>query len=220
VLRRGRQALALPDEGPPEYPTPPGNVPVGFFVLLNMQGSQTLPALISISTLIICVRIIYRRTRAMQDDPVVRKTISYLVHEVARLFRRRFEDEARAHGLTLTQWKVIAQLQRQPDITQVALAGCIDSDPMTMSGVLDRLEKRGLILREPDPNDSRAKLARLTPEGLALYSTAKAVGVRMYEAALAGLSEEERAALTDALDHIRSNLNDMPAGPAEKDASR
>lgn len=154
----------------------------------------------------------------MQNDPAYGRSIGYLVSETARLFRRRFEDEARAHGLTLTQWKVIFQLQRQPDITQRALAENVASDPMTMSGVLDRLEKRGLIAREADPADSRAKRVRLTPEGEALYATTKAVGSRMHEAALTGLDAAQRAALAEALETIRTNLNDPSVFAAEKDA--
>ena len=68
-------------------------------------------------------------------------SIGYLVHEVARLFRRRFEDEARIHGVTLPQWRALAEIHRQEGISQVSLAGCIDTDPMTLSGILDRLEK-------------------------------------------------------------------------------
>ena len=62
--------------------------------------------------------------------------IGYLVHEVARLFRRRFEDEARIHGVTLPQWRALAEIHRQEGISQVSLAGCIDTDPMTLSGIL------------------------------------------------------------------------------------
>ncbi|MBD8066329.1 MarR family transcriptional regulator [Devosia sp. PTR5] len=154
---------------------------------------------------------------AMQDTSTSQVTVGHLVNDVARLFRRRFEEQARAHGLTLTQWKVIAHLYRQPQITQVALAGHVDSDPMTMSGVLDRLEKRGLIEREPNPTDSRAKLARLSPAGTQLYSTAKAVGTQMHASALAGLDERRRQALVASLETIRNNLNDMPAQPNVKD---
>src|SRR5215467_11928088 len=89
-------------------------------------------------------------------------SIGFLVHEVARLMKRRFEDEARVHGVTLPQWRALAEIAQSGGISQVALASCIDTDPMTLSGILDRLEKRGLIERYADPNDSRAKLARMT----------------------------------------------------------
>src|SRR3569623_2369527 len=100
------------------------------------------------------------------------KSIGFLVHEVARLFRRRFEDEARTHNVTLPQWRALIEIFKNEGISQVSLAGCIDTDPMTLSGILDRHEKRGLVERYPDPNDSLAKLARLTEERSSQVRTA------------------------------------------------
>ena len=143
------------------------------------------------------------------------KSIGFLVHEVARLFRRRFEDEARTHNVTLPQWRALIEIHKNEGISQVSLAGCIDTDPMTMSGILDRLEKRGLIERYPDPNDSRAKLARLTESGVELVDTARSIGREFYENALAGVSDLERARLVAGLTRIRANLNNMTAEEKE-----
>ena len=143
------------------------------------------------------------------------KSIGFLVHEVARLFRRRFEDEARTHNVTLPQWRALIEIHKNEGISQVSLAGCIDTDPMTMSGILDRLEKRGLVERYPDPNDSRAKLARLTDEGSALVRTARQLGRELYENALAGLNQAERDRLSAGLILIRNNLNNMTAEEKE-----
>ena len=142
-------------------------------------------------------------------------SIGYLVHEVARLLRRRFEEEARIHGVTLPQWRALAEISRNEGIAQVALAGCIDTDPMTMSGILDRLEKRGLIERYTDPNDSRAKLARMTANGEALVATARNVGRGLYEHSLEGLSPAEREQITAGLLRIRDNLSRMNAEQKE-----
>ncbi|MEO8756191.1 MAG: MarR family transcriptional regulator [Devosia sp.] len=137
------------------------------------------------------------------------KSIGYLVHEVARLFRRRFEDEARIHGVTLPQWRALAEIHNKEGISQVSLASCIDTDPMTLSGILDRLEKRGLIERYTDPNDSRAKLARLTADGAELVSSARNVGRELYENAVLGLSAAEREQLADGLRTVRDNISNM-----------
>lgn len=146
------------------------------------------------------------------------KSIGFLVHEVARLFRRRFEDEARIHGVTLPQWRALSEIYLSQGISQVALAGCIDTDPMTLSGILDRLEKRGLVERYSDPNDSRAKLARLTDAGADLVNTAKNVGRELYENALVGLDERDRDTVAAGLRCIRDNLNRMDLTAEEKEA--
>ncbi len=137
--------------------------------------------------------------------------LGYLVHEVARLMKRRFEEEAKWHGITLAQWRALAQVATHDCISQRELADQIDADPMTVSGVLDRLEKRGLIERYPDPSDSRAKLARLTPAGEELFRTARQFGLAMYENAIAGLSAEERGALQSGLEKMRDNLSGQRA---------
>jgi DNA-binding MarR family transcriptional regulator len=155
---------------------------------------------------------------AHQDHPQLEKekSIGFLVHEVARLFRRRFEDEARTHGVTLPQWRALVEIYKSEGISQVSLAGCIDTDPMTLSGILERLEKRGLVERYPDPNDSRAKLARLTTDGAHLVTTARDVGRELYDNAVSGLSQAERDRVAAGLIRIRDNLNNMTT--AEKEA--
>lgn len=148
-----------------------------------------------------------------EHDFKAQAPLGYLVLEVGKLLKRRFEDYAREHGVTLAQWRALAQIERQGDepITQRALAEAIDADPMTVSGILDRLEKRRLIERYPDPSDSRAKLARLLPDGAELVRSAREVGLSMYQTAIEGLSPEERDAMKSALCKMRDNLSGQTA---------
>lgn len=141
--------------------------------------------------------------------------LGYLIYEVSRLWKRRFEEEARLHGITLPQWRTLAQLSKNHRISQAALAALIDTDPMTMSGILDRLEKHGLIERVPDPDDSRAKQAQLTPKAVELVASAKNIGLGLFERALQGVSEADRAILTDSLTCMRNNLAGLVAEEKE-----
>ena len=140
-----------------------------------------------------------------------RAPMGYLIHEIARLMKRRFEDEARLHDITLPQWRTLSQIVLNEGVTQAQLASNIDVDPMTMSGILNRLEKRGLIDRFPDPVDSRAKLARLTAEGQALFETARTVAITMYESALEGVSKADQDVVVAALSKMRENLTGQTA---------
>jgi DNA-binding MarR family transcriptional regulator len=153
----------------------------------------------------------------MPHSPTSHSTLplGHLVAEVAKMMKRRFEELARGHGITLPQWRALAEISTKTGITQVALAGYIDTDPMTLSGILDRLEKRGLIERSADPNDSRAKLAVATPAGLELVRNVREVGLGLYEQATAGLSADERGQLTAALTRMRDNLQAMNAEQKE-----
>lgn len=137
--------------------------------------------------------------------------IGYLVSEVSKVFRRRFEDVAKQHDLTLPQWRVLKELSLENGLAQVTLATLVDADPMTLSGILDRLEKRELVRREPAPNDSRAKIVRLTATGQTLFETAKALGTELYEMAVEGMSAAELQATAAGLIRMRNNLNGVAA---------
>lgn len=149
------------------------------------------------------------------EDYKTRAPLGYLIHEVGRLMKRRFEEEARLQGITLPQWRTLGQIAKNENVTQAALAALIDADPMTMSGILDRLEKRGLIERYADPADSRAKRARLTAEGQQLFDTAKTIGLAMHEAALEGVSQADRDTVASVLSCMRDNLTGQPADQKE-----
>ncbi len=136
----------------------------------------------------------------------IKSSWGYLIHDVAKLLKRRMEDEAKDHGITLPQWRTLAQISLGNDSRQTTLAAAIDADPMTMSGILDRLEKRGLITRIPDPTDSRAKLAAVTPEGQAVVDNARDVGRGVLASAMNGLSVEDQATLKTLLTKVRDNL--------------
>ncbi len=141
--------------------------------------------------------------------------LGYLIHDVARLLRRRFDVHAREHGMSLPQWRTIAQLQRAGELSQVSIANLIESDPMTVSRMVERMESLGLVERVVDPRDSRAKLVRLAPAAHAVFEQMKSVGQAVYADALAGLSAAELVMLTDALQRIRNNLN--AENPAESE---
>lgn len=141
----------------------------------------------------------------------VKAPLGFLVHEVARLMKRRFEDEARRLDLTLPQWRTLNQIAMDEGVTQAQLAANLDVDPMTMSGILNRLERRGLIDRLADPADSRAKLARLTPAGERLAETARAVGLAMYQSAVEGISAHDQQLVLAVLSTMRDNLSGQTA---------
>lgn len=136
--------------------------------------------------------------------------LGYLLHDVARLMRRRFDEHARAHQLTLPQWRALGQLSQSDSLSQVTLAGLVEADPMTMSGIIDRLESKNLVERVPDPDDNRAKLIRVTPEGHALAVEMKELAGPIRDRAMAGVSPEDIEATIRTLSQIRENLNAQP----------
>src|SRR5258705_10124236 len=82
-------------------------------------------------------------------------TLGFLLHEVARLLRRRFEQNARGSGLTRSQWQVLAYLAKNEGINQSGLADLLEIEPITLCRIVDKLQARGLVERHPDPSDRR-----------------------------------------------------------------
>jgi DNA-binding MarR family transcriptional regulator len=86
----------------------------------------------------------------------------------ARVTRRLIELERpilEKRGLTMWGYIVLTHLERADAPTQLALAAAIGHDKTRIIGLLDALERDGLITREPDPNDRRARIVRLSAKG-------------------------------------------------------
>src|ERR1700753_3110120 len=86
-----------------------------------------------------------------------------LLNDVARLVRTRFDQRARARGMTRAQWVILARLSRQPGMSQNELAGICEVEPITVGRLVDRLEARGLVERRPDRADRRVNRLHLLP---------------------------------------------------------
>ena len=71
-------------------------------------------------------------------------TLGFLLHEVARLLKRRFEQNARGSGLTRSQWQVLAYLAQNEGIHQSGLAELLEIEPITLGRIVDKLEAQGL----------------------------------------------------------------------------
>ena len=136
------------------------------------------------------------------------RTLGFVLNDVARLMRKRFEQRARAAalGLTRAQAAVLAHLARQEGINQAALAQLLELEPITLARLLDRLQAAGLIERRSDPKDRRAHLLELTESAYPLHDRLCALAAEEREDALAGVAEADRGRLLDLLIEMKANL--------------
>ena len=136
------------------------------------------------------------------------RTLGFVLNDVARLMRKRFEQRARAAalGLTRAQAAVLAYLARQEGINQAALAQLLELEPITLARLLDRLQAAGLIERRPDPKDRRAHLLYLTAAAYPLLDRIFELAAEVREDALAGVAEADRGRLLDLLIEMKANL--------------
>ncbi len=146
----------------------------------------------------------------------VRKHFGYVVHDLARQLRRHFETAAQHYELTLPQWRAIGQLSLTNGVSQVELAALCDTDPMTISGVVERLESKGLVRREADPDDSRAKIVMITDKARAMVQEMKELAEEVYVQAFDGIDEHERATTLRVLNKMSANLSGQRAPSKEE----
>ncbi|MEU4169815.1 MarR family transcriptional regulator [Streptomyces sp. NPDC026665] len=104
-----------------------------------------------------------------------------------------FTVAAASENLTASQGKTLNVLRRGPAAMR-ALATTLTCDASNMTGIVDRLEKRGLVRREPSPTDRRVKNVVLTTEGRRVIEVIRAK-MDTTRAGLDRLSEEERDTL-------------------------
>jgi MarR family transcriptional regulator for hemolysin len=139
----------------------------------------------------------------MEADP---PTLGFLLHDVARLLKKRLEQRSRGSGLTRSQWQILAYLAQNEGINQKRLAELLDIEPITVGRIVDKLETLRLIKRNPHPTDRRRWLLHLMPAARSKLQQAGEYGDATRREALAGVSEEDRQRLLRTLQALKQNL--------------
>jgi MarR family transcriptional regulator for hemolysin len=135
-------------------------------------------------------------------------TLDFLLHDVARLLKKRFEQNSRGSGLTRSQRQVLTYLAQNEGINQARLAELIEIEPITLGRLVDKLETLGLIERYPHPTDRRTWLLHLMPAARSRLQQAGEYGDVTRREALAGVSEADRQCLLMTLDAMKANLTE------------
>ncbi len=136
----------------------------------------------------------------------IKPTLGFLLHDVSRLLRKRFEQRAKDIGLTRSQWQTLAYLSRCEGTKQAGLADQMEIEPITLARVVDKLCERGLVERRTDARDRRIKRLFLTDVSRSLLDEMRIIGEATRMDALQGVSDADRTRLFDILDTMKTNL--------------
>jgi len=109
---------------------------------------------------------------------------------------------AERFNLSRDEWRVLAALALRNDIKSTELAALTTLDKMQVSRALTRMERDGLLEREPDASDRRNLIVRLLPAGRALYRKIVPMARAREAYLLESLDPQERATLSSALDKL------------------
>ncbi|MFJ6629939.1 MarR family winged helix-turn-helix transcriptional regulator [Streptomyces sp. NPDC091376] len=131
-----------------------------------------------------------------RTDPLTLEVVDLIGTVVAR-YHDEYEEVAARYGLTGAQARVLGLLSVEPTAMR-RIAQKLKCEPSNVTGIIDRLEARGLVERRPDPDDRRVKIAAATEKG---RDTARQLrdSLRFAREPLAELSAQERGVLRDLL---------------------
>lgn len=127
------------------------------------------------------------------------------------IFAERMADA----GLNLTpvQFAALSTVAEHPGIDQATVAGLVAYDRATLGKVIDRLESRGLILRQTSSKDRRAKLLNISENGAELLAQARPIVVDLQSGIIEGLTEDEQKTFLRLLEKATMAGNEHSRAP-------
>jgi DNA-binding MarR family transcriptional regulator len=146
------------------------------------------------------------RARAIDQDGLVDALVQAAFVTMAVLNKLSAEND-----LSLTQLRVLAIL-RDRRLRMTTLADYLGLEKSTMTGLVDRAEKRGLLQRAPNPTDGRAVDVFLSPDGAELAARLSADVRRSLSAVTSELTPTDQ--------HRLQTLLERMLGPASPDTGR
>ncbi|NOK16695.1 MarR family winged helix-turn-helix transcriptional regulator [Corallococcus carmarthensis] len=137
-------------------------------------------------------------------DPEAAPT--FWINHASRLLMRHFEQRLRPLDFGMAYLPVVVALEEHGPLLQKQLAEHARVEQPTMAALLTRMERDGLIEREPHPDDKRASQISLSAKGRERLPQAKEQLTEVAEQATAGFSERERATFMALLRRVVANL--------------
>ena len=131
-----------------------------------------------------------------------------LLSVAGRLLSQHFQTLLDTAGLSPAGWHVLMRLQEEDGLTQRELADLCYVTPATMTGVVDTLEREGMVVRERSADDRRVVRLRLTPVGRRRFRTTKTLVTEQIAPVFEGLSAKDEAVVRRFLSTTIARLSD------------
>lgn len=129
----------------------------------------------------------------------------WLLARLARNFGSVEQQAVAEFGISLREYVVMTEVQSAPGRSQLAVARAAAVDKSMMVTAVDRLEARGLLVREPLPSDRRVRALSLTDEGRRVLSEANSAVRAAEMQLLAVLPPTRRAELLNSLRRLAAD---------------
>ena len=137
----------------------------------------------------------------------------YLFRRMQQIAVSIFVEECRAHDLTPVQFAALVAIRTHPGIDATRLSAVIAFDRSTLGNVIERLEAKDYVVREPSRGDKRVKLLHLTRKGAALLRDIMPSVDRAQARMLQPLKPADRKTLTALLTQLVDLNNEASRVP-------
>lgn len=143
--------------------------------------------------------------------------LAFVASDMVRLIRADFALRTKRMPLSPALHRLLMNVELEPGCRQVELAEWLGVTPVTISRMLDRLEKQKLIHREGQPGDRRVSRVFVGTGATQLLTRLNIEAQKTFERAFRGMSQTQRTELLQTLSRIRENLSsDATAAPVAK----
>lgn len=142
----------------------------------------------------------------ISERSVVMRTdkVAILIKKAALVIEKLSNHVLAPYELTHTQYKILMLLYRNPDkpIRQIDIEEHFSMTNPSVTGIIQNLEKKGLVQRVQNPDDKRSKLLKLTEQAVSMEQELYSLGESLESQVTEGLSEDERQQLILLLNKI------------------
>ena len=143
---------------------------------------------------------------AGQTDP---NWVGYLVHDVARMRQSIMDRLLHPMNITRSQWWVLSFLIQRDGMTQSSLAKELELSRSALGTLILRLEENQLVIKLPDPEDSRRNRVLLTKAGASLVRSIRETTSQAEDFVLGGITEEDIHTTVDVMRSMKDNISKM-----------
>ncbi len=144
--------------------------------------------------------------------------LPHLIHRNENQMTARFNRQARKYGVNAQAWRVLSALLAADDQKVGELAGNTAIELSTLSHLLTRMGRDGLVKRRRVGNDQRSVAVCLTPAGRALTEKVAPLAMAHERVALAGFDDDEARTLKALLRRVAENVEEQNNSPTQYDA--
>ena len=141
------------------------------------------------------------------DDVVAPYSLGYRIKLLSQVMSRKFQERLEPFGLTTFHWVVLCCLWEDDGLATSSIGERLQQVGGTLTGVLDRMEERGLVRRERDTRDRRIWRIWLTEAGKQLEEVLPPIAVEIREEAMAGIAVPDRELFSRLINQAIANLS-------------